>query len=98
MSQKETSSVSGDSTSSNSLWVFSIADKQWLAVIGCNSLLPSCSLYRSLISSSSPLPSPRFAHQLVLEPTNQIHYMFGGNPGKGQNVQARLDDLWDMKV
>ena len=50
------------------------------------------------MKSSSPLPCPRFAHQLVLDPYKQVHYMFGGNPGGGQMVSARLDDLWIMEV
>ena len=53
---------------------------------------------RSWITSSSPLPCPRFAHQLVYDPVKQVHYMFGGNPGGGSSTNIRLDDFWTMKV
>ena len=28
----------------------------------------------------------------------QIHYLFGGNPGKDSQPKMRLDDLWSLKV
>jgi len=28
----------------------------------------------------------------------QVHYLFGGNPGKDSQPKMRLDDLWSLKV
>lgn len=50
-------------------------------------------------SSSSALePCPRYAHQLVYDPTREIHYMFGGNPGRTSQPKMRLNDFWILKL
>lgn len=28
----------------------------------------------------------------------QIHYLFGGNPGKDNTIKMRLDDFWSLEV
>ena len=28
----------------------------------------------------------------------QVHYLFGGNPGKDSLPKMRLDDFWSLKV
>lgn len=28
----------------------------------------------------------------------QVHYLFGGNPGKDSQPKMRLDDLWSLQV
>lgn len=43
-------------------------------------------------------PCPRFAHQLVYDHINKIHYLFGGNPGRIVNPKLRLDDFWKLQL
>lgn len=49
-------------------------------------------------SNSCIEPCPRYAHQLVYDWTNRLHYLFGGNPGKNLSPQLRLDDFWILKL
>ena len=51
-------------------------------------------------SSGSSEPVPRYAHQLVYDPIRKLHFLFGGNPGRGQPglSQPRLDDLWSLAL
>ncbi|XP_068620110.1 muskelin [Battus philenor] len=69
----------------NSLWVFSLKRLTWTCV------------YRN-DNVTSTEPRPRFAHQLVYDPTRKIHYLFGGNPGTTNCPRLRLDDLWALKL
>ena len=45
---------------------------------------------------------PRFAHQFVYDPVQDVYFMFGGNPGtnpsKPSQISMRLDDFWQLKV
>ena len=50
------------------------------------------------MTSISPSPCPRYAYQLVYDPINSTHYLFGGNPGTASASSLRLNDLWTMKV
>jgi len=50
------------------------------------------------MNSSVNQPCPRYAHQLVYHPIRKIHYMFGGNPGKREEPNIRLDDFWELKL
>lgn len=43
-------------------------------------------------------PCPRFAHQLVYDHINKIHYLFGGNPGRVVMPRLRLDDFWKLRL
>ncbi|MPC16516.1 Muskelin [Portunus trituberculatus] len=43
-------------------------------------------------------PCPRFAHQLVYDDVNKVHYLFGGNPGKASLPKMRLDDFWSLRL
>jgi len=47
---------------------------------------------------NSNQPCPRYAHQLVYHPYKKIHYMFGGNPGRREEPNVRLDDFWELKL
>ncbi|XP_066911646.1 muskelin-like [Clytia hemisphaerica] len=42
-------------------------------------------------------PRPRFAHQLVYDHVNKVHYLFGGNPGRS-TLKTRLDDFWSLRL
>ena len=55
-------------------------------------------ILRSKVTSLSPSPCARYAYQLVYDPVNHTHYMFGGNPGTVSSSSVRLNDLWTMKV
>lgn len=70
-----------------SIWMYSLKRQEW-----------SC-IYRSdgnIANKQTICPCPRYAHQLVLDPVEKIHYLFGGNPG----VQSheRLDDFWTLNL
>ncbi|XP_054277610.1 muskelin isoform X2 [Macrosteles quadrilineatus] len=43
-------------------------------------------------------PCPRFAHQLVYDHVNKVHYLFGGNPGRSCLPKLRLDDFWKLSL
>ncbi|XP_052899336.1 muskelin isoform X2 [Anopheles moucheti] len=78
----------------NSFWLFSLAKKEW------------CCVYKSEHSNGENCyqksqntchePCPRYAHQIVYDSTNQVHFLFGGNPGTNSNV--RLDDFWVLRL
>lgn len=71
-----------------SIWMYSLTRNEW-----------SC-VYRSdgnvTKNDQAECPCPRYAHQLVLDPIEKVHYLFGGNPG----VQSheRLDDFWILTL
>ncbi|XP_049295999.1 muskelin isoform X2 [Anopheles funestus] len=78
----------------NSFWLFSLTKKEW------------CCVYKSEHSNGENCyqksqttchePCPRYAHQIVYDSTNQVHFLFGGNPGTNSNV--RLDDFWVLRL
>ncbi|KAF2367043.1 Muskelin N-terminal [Trinorchestia longiramus] len=74
----------------NSFWVYSIPLNKW-----------SC-IYHNEVSGDGPdsrgEPCPRFAHQLVYDHVNKVHYMFGGNPGRHHQPKMRLDDFWSLQL
>uniref|UniRef100_A0A2P2I5A8 Muskelin-like n=1 Tax=Hirondellea gigas TaxID=1518452 RepID=A0A2P2I5A8_9CRUS len=74
----------------NSFWVYSIPLNKW-----------SC-IYHNEVSGDGPddgaEPCPRYAHQLVYDHHNKVHYMFGGNPGRHQQPKMRLDDFWALQL
>ncbi len=45
-------------------------------------------------------PRPRYAHQLVYDEVNRVHFMFGGNPGgkQGKEDRLRLGDFWKLEL
>ncbi|KAK3912329.1 Muskelin [Frankliniella fusca] len=73
----------------NSFWVYYIKKNQW-----------SC-IYRNENTGEQYWhiePCPRFAHQLVYDRTNKVHYLFGGNPGRTGLPKLRLDDFWRLRL
>ena len=96
---KRASSASSESRVSNSFWVYSISSNKW-----------TC-FYRNDNSSSTywremqrQEPRPRYAHQLVYDDVNRMHFMFGGNPGgkrkteEGKEDEIRLGDFWQLHL
>lgn len=63
---------------------------------------PKSSAAAPTISTPSPTisqePCPRYAHQLVYDAKRRTHYLFGGNPGRLNSPQLRLDDFWILKL
>lgn len=77
----------------NSFWVYNLVRGTWNCV------------YRNEYSSGGEngvCPCPRYAHSLVYDKINRIHYLFGGNPGSGEKSPSsshlRLDDFWSLKL
>ncbi|KAK7873640.1 hypothetical protein R5R35_009328 [Gryllus longicercus] len=82
-----------DDNVQNSFWVYYIKQNKW-----------SC-IYRNENTGEQYWnkmqhlePCPRFAHQLVYDPVNKVHYLFGGNPGRACLPKLRLDDFWQLQL
>lgn len=70
----------------NSLWVYSIRNNEWQKV------------YQNENKEFRHVPCPRFAHQMVYDPTSKSQYIFGGNPGDNLDSSKRLDDFWKLEL
>ena len=92
-SDKRASSVSSESRVSNSFWVYSISSNKWTCFYKNDN---SSSTYWSKMQRQEP--RPRYAHQLVYDDVNRMHFMFGGNPGgrQGKEDKLRLGDFWQL--
>ncbi|XP_055628729.1 muskelin isoform X2 [Toxorhynchites rutilus septentrionalis] len=78
----------------NSFWLFSLARKEWCCVYKSDhSIGENCYLKNQ---NACQEPCPRYAHQIVYDAKNQIHFLFGGNPG--MNSHFRLDDFWMLRL
>nr|XP_002130194.1 muskelin-like [Ciona intestinalis] len=95
----------------NSFWVYLIQENRWSCIYKNNvpSNNGSSQDIRTHFTISKPTqlcdyehtkqePCPRYAHQLVYDNVRQVHYMFGGNPGKTNQPKLRLDDFWSLKL
>uniref|UniRef100_H2ZEN1 Muskelin N-terminal domain-containing protein n=1 Tax=Ciona savignyi TaxID=51511 RepID=H2ZEN1_CIOSA len=95
----------------NSFWVYLIGENRWSCIY--KNTIPttngSSQDIRTHFTISKPVqnfdydctkqePCPRYAHQLVYDHTQQVHYMFGGNPGKTSQPKLRLNDFWSLKL
>ncbi|XP_058125711.1 muskelin isoform X3 [Anopheles ziemanni] len=79
----------------NSFWLFSLAKKEWCCVYKSeHSNGENC--YQKSSQHACHEPCPRYAHQIVYDGVNQVHFLFGGNPGTNSNV--RLDDFWVLRL
>eukprot|EP00128_Syssomonas_multiformis_P002301 Colp12_sorted_trinity150504_noHs@9762 len=77
----------------NSFWVYNIARAVWSCVYQNDRVDPE---YWQRMQGVEP--PPRFAHQLVYDTKNKVHYLFGGNPGETSNPRLRLDDFWALRL
>lgn len=70
-----------------SIWMYSLKRNEWTCVYRSDS---------NVAKKQEICPCPRYAHQLVFDPVDKVHYLFGGNPG----VQSheRLDDFWALNL
>jgi len=91
----------------NSFWVYSIPNNKWTCFYRYDASSVSaagagggyCSAAGSQAGPCSE-PKPRYAHQLVYDDANKVHFMFGGNPGgkQGKEDKLRLGDFWRLKL
>ncbi|KAL7306121.1 hypothetical protein TKK_0001570 [Trichogramma kaykai] len=82
-----------DENVQNSFWVYNIKHNKWSCIYRNENV---DEFYWNKMQKFEPCP--RFAHQLVYDHINKIHYLFGGNPGRASFPKLRLDDLWQLKL
>ncbi|XP_050538902.1 muskelin isoform X2 [Daktulosphaira vitifoliae] len=77
----------------NAFWIYFIKQNKWVCI------------YKNYNSDEQYWdkmqhiePCPRFAYQLVYDHTNKVQYLFGGNPGKPDAQNLRLDDFWKLSI
>ncbi|XP_037927046.1 muskelin [Hermetia illucens] len=84
------------SHSSNSFWMYSIRTNKWSRIYTCKHPTERC--YSKTQEDNHSEPCPRYAHQLVYDDIRKVHYLFGGNPGKSNTPNVRLDDFWRLEL
>ncbi|XP_001951423.2 muskelin isoform X1 [Acyrthosiphon pisum] len=77
----------------NAFWVYFIKQNKWICIYKNHN---SDEQYWNRMQHLEPCP--RFAYQLVYDQKNKTHYLFGGNPGRPDAQNLRLDDFWELKV
>jgi hypothetical protein len=77
----------------NSFWVYNLEHEKWSCVYQNENA--DMEYWKSMDMVE---PCPRYAHQVVYDPKNQAHYLFGGNSGDTKNSSVRLDDFWSLKL
>lgn len=75
----------------NSFWLYSLKTNQWTIIYKNDHPTDNCYAKNQTICTE---PCPRYAHQLVYDTVNKVHYLFGGNPGRNTAPNVRLDDFW----
>ncbi|XP_055319183.1 muskelin isoform X1 [Sitodiplosis mosellana] len=75
----------------NSFWMYSLKTNKWSCIYKSEHSNEHC---YSKVQSACSEPCPRYAHQLVYDWINKVHYLFGGNPGRNTTPELRLDDFW----
>uniref|UniRef100_H2ZEN2 F5/8 type C domain-containing protein n=1 Tax=Ciona savignyi TaxID=51511 RepID=H2ZEN2_CIOSA len=83
----------------NSFWVYLIGENRWSCIY--KNTIPTTNgkpVQNFDYDCTKQEPCPRYAHQLVYDHTQQVHYMFGGNPGKTSQPKLRLNDFWSLKL
>lgn len=75
----------------NSFWMYSLKTNKWSCIYKSEQSNEHC---YSKMQSMWVEPCPRYAHQLVYDWINKVHYLFGGNPGRNTSPELRLDDFW----
>ncbi|XP_046661321.1 muskelin isoform X2 [Homalodisca vitripennis] len=82
-----------DDNVQNSFWVYYINQDRWSCVYQNEN---TGEQYWNRMQHVEPCP--RFAHQLVYDHVNKVHYLFGGNPGRTCLPKLRLDDFWRLSL
>lgn len=83
----------GSETFKNSFWLHRLTDGTWHKLYHNENTDPA---YWTRMKDLEPCP--RYAHQLVYDPSERVHYLFGGNPGESGNARQRLDDFWKLSL
>jgi len=85
----------GESRVSNSFWVYEIKQGRWSCIYKNEKNNPAYWNSRQSIE-----PRPRHAHQLVYDEEQEVHYLYGGNPGgkEGKEGKVRLGDFWRLRL
>lgn len=81
----------------NSFWMYSLKTNDWTCVFQSDHSTEHC-YSKPKPQTKCSEPCPRYAHQLVYDWNNRIHYLFGGNPGRNTSPQLRLDDFWVLHL
>lgn len=79
----------------NSFWTYSLRTNKWSCIYKSDHSNEQC--YTKIQNTCSE-PCPRYAHQLVYDWSNKVHYLFGGNPGRNTSPNLRLDDFWVLQL
>lgn len=93
----QTAGAKGDTSGNCSLWVYNMTRKSWYCAFS------STNNVEYLPELDTQEPCPRYAHQLVYDRVNKVHYLFGGNPNV-KNVKdssaehIRLGDFWQLQL
>ncbi|KAK0090010.1 hypothetical protein PV325_004143 [Microctonus aethiopoides] len=82
-----------DDNVKNSFWVYRIKKNLWTCIHRNENISEK---YWNKMQDSEPCP--RFAHQLVYDSVEKVHYLFGGNPGRSWLPKLRLDDFWKLHL
>jgi hypothetical protein len=84
-----------DTKVTNSFWVYNILTDKWTCFYRNEN---NSSIYWNKMQTEEP--RPRYAHQLVYDEVNCVHFMFGGNPGgkQGKEDKLRLGDFWRLQL
>ena len=82
-----------DDNVQNSFWVYNIRSNRWSCIYRNENMGEK---YWNKMQEFEPCP--RFAHQLVYDYVNKVHYLFGGNPGRSCLPKLRLDDFWTLRL
>ncbi|KAJ3076625.1 Muskelin 1, intracellular mediator containing kelch motif [Podochytrium sp. JEL0797] len=79
-------------TAKNTFWCYNMTKGVWARVYHNEN---TASEYWEKMKETEPCP--RYAHQVVYDEKGKVHFVFGGNPGD-VDVNARLDDLWELHL
>lgn len=93
----------------NSLWLYSLKTNAWKCIhrstygegvqaATTTTTIAGIPKNSAVFPGTAVEPCPRYAHQLVYDMKQRVHYLFGGNPGRLTSPQLRLDDFWILKL
>ncbi|KAI7884593.1 hypothetical protein K492DRAFT_142763 [Lichtheimia hyalospora FSU 10163] len=79
----------------NELWIYNIQHNQWKCVYQSKNQRDT--------QRDDEYPTPRYAHEMVYNPSIKTHYIFGGNPGDpgaayNNGSNRRLADFWELRL
>jgi len=91
---------SSEGAVSNVFWVYAIDSNRWTCLYRSDDQQGASSRRAQPPPTYAKEPRPRYAHQLVYDDINKVHYVFGGNPGgkDGKDAKVRLGDFWSLKL